>query len=386
MQFQKFPDAAPIVPNDWTVLTTAAPPPAAASAQPAVDLKSNAADSDEDAGADAAKDKNKNNSQPPPAWHGTILPVGDGDIWLTSAFAGFHEYIAREKQLLKGHENDKDSEKDKPTDPDSDDVLTLDERDELAVSLFQYRASALGEGMDRQSVALWAIKSDLSDDKWFRSASGRGVMLLSELRRRFGGEKFDAAMDAFGRAHAGQEVDSQAFITAMSSIGGPGLNDFFSRWLDGGDALPTLELAAVTSEQKDSKFIVSGKILSHGGCAPANIDVTVETDDDETTTTIPFISVAAEFHVTCDDKPARVVVNKYGKSPCVNGWNWSGSAYRRDLEHTMIIYGTRDGGGCQQDRGPKASAGNCRSMGTCLWCPSRPTRTSAMTICADIIS
>jgi hypothetical protein len=351
---KSFPEAAPIVPNEWTVLTTAAPPPAGADAKLAVDLKDNSGD--DTAGTDAAKDKDKH-GQPPPAWHGTILPTGDGDVWLTSGFARFHDYVAREKQLIKSHENDKDNDKDharegardngkgnakdKPTDPGSDDVLTQDERDELAVMLFDSRTEALSEGMDRQSVALRAIKSDFTDDRWFRSASGRGVTLLGELRRRLGPDKFDAAMDAFGRAHAGQRVESQSFTAAINAGAAQNLNNFFTQWLDGTDALPTLELSPVSSEEKDGKYIVSGRILSRGGCTPSNIDVTVETDDDETTTQVPFTSDVAEFHVTSDKKPARVIVNKYGRTPCVNGWNWSSSAYFRDLEHTLIVYGTR---------------------------------------------
>ncbi len=195
--------------------------------------------------------------------------------------------------MFKGHEKVND----KTTDPFGTDPLTQEERDELAVSLFQYRASALAQGNALQSLPLRKIRSDLSDDKWFLSASGRGVMLLSELRRRIGPEQFDAAMDAFGRAHAGQPVDSQAFITAMSAAGGQDVKSFFSRWLDNPDALPTLELSAVTSEQKESKFTVSGRVLSHGGCTPSNIDLTVETEDGETTSTFPFQSEAAPISI-----------------------------------------------------------------------------------------
>jgi hypothetical protein len=330
----KFPDAQAIVPNDWTVLTTAAPPAAAAGARAAVDLKSSAGDSDEEA-------EDKQNPTPAPAWHGTILPAGDGDIWLASSFAFFHDYVAREKQMLKGHENDKEADKEKSAVSGGENVLTQDERDELAVDLFQSRAAAMSEGMSKGSVPLRKIAWDPSDDTWFLSAAGRGVLLLSELRMRIGPEKFDAAMDAFGRAHAGRQVDSEAFAAAMSAANGGSLDDLFSRWLEGTDALPALELAGVRSEKKGEEYVVSGRVLSHGGGGPGKIDVTVETDDDETTSTFPFVSGVAEFAVSSDAKPARVVVNKYGRTPCVNGWNWSGEAYKRDLAHTLIIYGTR---------------------------------------------
>jgi len=331
---KQYPAAAPIVPSGWTVLTTAAPPPASAGAATPVDLKSG----DDDGSADSGKDKN---TLPPPAWHGTILPAGDGDIWLASAFARFHDYVARERQLLKTHSSDKADATEKPSESDPDAALKPDERDELAVMLFNARAEALSEGMAQQPAALRTIKSDFSDDRWFRSASGRGVMLLSELRRRLGPETFDAAMESFGRAHAGQAVDSQAFIDTMNSVNDRGLNGFFSCWLDTTDALPTLELASVVSEQKDSKYVVSGRVLSHGGCTPVNVDVTIETGDGETTTVVPFASDAAGFHIPTDKKPKRLVVNKYGSTPCANGWNWPAAAYLRDLDHTLIVYGIR---------------------------------------------
>jgi hypothetical protein len=324
----KFPDAVPIVPNDWTTITTAAPPPADPAAASAVDLNP-AGDEDADV------DKDKGTPPPPIVWHGTILPATDGDIWLTSSFAWFHDYVSREKQMLKGHDSDKSAG------PATDDILTQDERDELAVTLFHNRAMALSEGMTLHSVPLSAIKSDPSDDKWYRTASGRGVMLLSELRRRLGSENFNAAMEAFGRAHAGQTVDTQSFITAMNAASGTNLNDFFSRWLDSTNALPSLELSPVTTEQKDTKFTVSGRVLSHGGCTPASIDVTIETADDETTTTVPFVSDTADFHITSDKKPTRIVVDKYGTTPCLNGWIWPGHAFMRDLPHTTIVYGSR---------------------------------------------
>ena len=34
-----------------------------------------------------------------PAWHGTILPATDGDIWLAVAFAEYERYVAKEKAM-----------------------------------------------------------------------------------------------------------------------------------------------------------------------------------------------------------------------------------------------------------------------------------------------
>jgi hypothetical protein len=276
--------------------------------------------------------------QPPPAWHGTILPAGDGDIWLASAFARFQDYAARERQMLKGNLSDK--AKDKSADPGAAE-LTADQRDRLAAELFEFRASALASGAPARAVTLRQIVADASDDSWFWAASGRGTLLLAELRRRVGADRFDEAMDAFGRAHAGKPVDTGAFVSAMSSIEKSNLKEFFTRWLESTDALPTLTLSSASSDPKDGSFVVTGEITSHGGCPPANVDVTLETDDGETTTAIPFETSAAKFRLTSDHKPTRVVVDKYGQTPIANGWSWVGHAFIHDLQHTLIVYGTR---------------------------------------------
>jgi hypothetical protein len=344
-QREASPDVKPIVPSDWTVLTTDAPDLSCCDpAVTAVDLKSAAPDKDN---ADRPEDDHKR-LLPPPVWHGTILPAGDGDVWLASAFARFHDNVARERELLRKHEKAREDDKapdakDKPKDNADATGLTPAERDELALGLFEARSAALTDALAARSVPLRKLTFDASDDGPFRSAHGRGVMLLAELRRRMGAARFDAAMDAFGRAHAGLTVDSDAFVNAMSSIdgAGPGLKDFFAQWLDSADALPTLELKTVSSEHKDAEYIVTGEILSHGGCTPASIDVTVESEAGETTKTFPFDSALARFRMSGDETPTRVVVNKYGQTPCTNGWNWSCSAFQRDLQHTLIIYGTR---------------------------------------------
>jgi len=336
---EMMPGVPPIVPNDWTVLTTTPPAEANAELAEAVDLKS-----DKSGGGDGGMDR-KLKPPPLPAWHGTILPASESDDWLASSFAEFEGYVAREKQMIKGHAKDERDYKSKsatqPTTRSSDNGLSREERDELAVRLFSFRSMALGAGSSRLSVPLGAMKADPADDTWNLSATGRGVMLLSELRRRIGAEKFDAAMDAFGRANAGKPVDTKAFVAAITKAGGAGIGDVFTKWLDGTDVLPTLELSAVHSDMNHDGYAVSGRVVSNGGCTPASIDVTVETKDGETTETFLFESGAAAFNISTDAKPTRAVVNKYGQTPILNGWIHGAYAYKRDLEKTLIIYGTR---------------------------------------------
>ena len=328
---ERFPDVAPLVPSDWTVLTTDPPPAPRPESPVAIDLNpSDKGDGDDN--DDAHK------SQPPPAWHGTILPASDADVWLASAFARFHDYVARERQMLAGNEADKSKDK---SGNGSMVELTPDQRDQLAVQLFEFRASALGTSGPAQATALRKIVADPTDDAWFRAASGRGSLLLEELRRRVGADQFDAAMDVFGRAHAGKAADSAAFVAAMSAIDKVNVKEFFARWLDSSDPLPMLKLDSVSSEQKDGSYIVTGEITSHGGCTPANVDVTLESEDGETTTTVAFESANAKFRLTNDKKPTRIVVNKYGQTPIANGWNWAAHTFMHDLRHTLIVYGTR---------------------------------------------
>ena len=97
----------------------------------------------------------------------------------------------------------------------------------------------------------------------------------------------------------------------------------------------------MATEHHDSDYTVTAQVRSQGGCAPANVEVTVETEDGETSNTFAFEGGTAKVQIKCDKKPTRIIVNKYGQTPCANGFNWSPMAYRRDLEHTLIIYGTR---------------------------------------------
>jgi len=62
----------------------------------------------------------------------------------------------------------------------------------------------------------------------------------------------------------------------------------------------------------------------------------------QTTRTCPFNSAGiAQFKFDSDAKPSRITVNKYAQVPCANTARWSNAAYKRDLEHTLIIYGTK---------------------------------------------
>ncbi|HEY8750238.1 MAG TPA: C45 family autoproteolytic acyltransferase/hydrolase, partial [Tepidisphaeraceae bacterium] len=335
---QQFPAAQPIVPNDWTVLT-ANVPPAESAAKSALAVDLDAGTSSED-----SSDDDDNTPPPPPVWHGTLLPATDADLWLATAFARFHDYVAHEHNLIKGHD------KDNPT-KDNDPAVTMgrltpSECDDLAVQYFAASSAAIQAGAAFNSTPLRQLSVDPSTDAAFQSATGRGFMILAELRRRLGPDKFDAAMDAFGRDHAAKPTTTDAFVQAMAAAAPEddraALKEFFAASLDSPLSLPTLELKSAHCNKHDSNYAVTGSVSSHNGCTPASIDITLETDSSQTTRTFPFNSAGiAQFKFDSDAKPTRITVNKYAQLPCTNTARWSNAAYKRDLEHTLIIYGTK---------------------------------------------
>ena len=125
------------------------------------------------------------------AWHGTLLPESDADIWLAAAFSDYEKIVALEKSLLR-------KAKPKP--------LEKDAQDRLALAQFapqsRWLAATRRNGRD---LPLGEVHSQWEASPWYAIAAGKGVMLLSALRgSQLGNEAFDKALDEFGRAHAGQ--------------------------------------------------------------------------------------------------------------------------------------------------------------------------------------
>jgi hypothetical protein len=86
-----FPPIRPLIGNDWTLLTSEAPSSSSSESKTpgAVDLASSRKKISESS-SDAE-------IPPPPAWHGTLLPRTDGDVWLAAAFADYERAVARER-------------------------------------------------------------------------------------------------------------------------------------------------------------------------------------------------------------------------------------------------------------------------------------------------
>lgn len=187
------PSIRPLVGNDWTTLTAEPPPTSPDDAPEVVDLariRPATPDPDDDNPA-------------VPAWHGTILPKGDADTWLAAAFADYEPIAAR-----KGEAG----------------------RADLALRGARSRYLVATRRLGRD-VPLSEIRSDLAGSDWYEIAAGKGVLLLDALRDAMGPEKFAAMMDDFGRAHAGNAVDTAQFRHHAEKAAGRPLGEFFDRWL-----------------------------------------------------------------------------------------------------------------------------------------------------------
>jgi hypothetical protein len=164
-----------------------------------------------------------------PAWHGTLLPKTDADVWLAAAFADYQRIVALEQAIIKERgdkeKHDKDSKDEKKAVWD-DDLLPV------RVALYGYRSRYLAAVRVKGDVALSKVKSETNDDEWYQIASGKGVLLLDELRHIVGSDDFITMMDEFGRGHAGQRVSAADYVKVATGRWAKKVDGFFDKWLD----------------------------------------------------------------------------------------------------------------------------------------------------------
>jgi hypothetical protein len=206
---KQYPEIRPLVGNPWAVLT--ANPPEGKPAPLALDLHN------------PETGKRVSDSRKPAAdtttvaaWHGTLLPATDADVWLAAAFAGYEPIVALENAYRKQGKG----------------VLSQAEQDAVAVRLFANKADYTLGTRAGQEVPLNKTQADYRHDSWYRIASGKGVLLLNELRNQVGADKFDAMMDEFGRANAGKTVTTAQFVEHAEKAAGKPLKEFFKTWLE----------------------------------------------------------------------------------------------------------------------------------------------------------
>ncbi len=332
-ELKKYKEIRPLVSNPWTVLG-----PGVSVAQ---DENTQAADLS-DPGADhfiSSVDDDKNDGDPPsnPAWHGTILPATDGDIWLASAFAEYEGMVSTERGYAQAQPNK---------------CLCADDYDRVASSLFDARARYFAGVRAGGDVALSEVRWDTGSDGWYKIASGKGVLVLGELRRVMGDEKFLAMMDSFGRAHAGEKASTGDFAAAAGKAAGRDLSAFFKYWTTE-KGLPRLELASVSqaadgdASQQDA-MVIKGVLKAQGGPLPTSIEMTAEQGNDEMTQTVT-ISEKGAFEVHVPSPAGRLVVDKYARAARANGGEAALGAFTGDLPHTLIVYGTADDGAANRE-------------------------------------
>ncbi len=326
-----YPEIDPLVSNPWAIIHGESPTgdePAVA----AVDLdesgeKSSLSDDDD-------RERRRRENEAIPAklvWRGTILPKTDGDIWLAAAFADYHRIVAREKGMLAI------SEKERLCDRDLS---------KLAISLFARRAQYLSGAAVVGDAALVSIRSEDASRAWYRIASGKGVLVLSELRRRLGDDKFVELMDKFGLAHAGKPAGWTEFAEAAAKVAGESLDGFFNYWVKG-TGLPTFALSHIrangpSASGENQRHRIEGVLTTSGGGLPANVEATVETDGDEVTQVVAIDSSTGAFTVESEDAPKRLVVDKYARVARANGGRFDIVSFMHDIEETIIVYGTTD--------------------------------------------
>jgi hypothetical protein len=191
--------------------------------------------------------------------------------------------------------------------------------------------------------------ADVASDRWHSLARGRGALLLNDLRQRLGAEAADRFFDSFGTAHAGGRVTGAEFIAEAGKAAGESLDRYFEPWLEGTDlpALKILECKAERTSGGDSgsgkeSYGVAGRVAAEGGPSPSRIEVTVEFKDGEVTSSFALREGTAEFLFDLEQKPLRVVADKYAAAARKNGGAFLASSFFRDLAETVIVYGTRE--------------------------------------------
>jgi hypothetical protein len=226
---RKFPDIHPLVANDWTVLRVLPP----------------GTDSPRIKPVDLARTGSSTETTPhpvrerPPAWHGTILPKSDGDIWLAAAFAEFERIVGDEKAVKSRAKGAN---------------LGALDRERIELGLFaplsRYLTAVARNG--GKDIPLKGICADLRSDEWYDIATGKGVLVLAQLRSVMGESAFESFLDDFGRAHAGRAVDTAAFFQAAEKAHGQTLSSLAKAWM-GADALASLS-APTRDRQRTGRY------------------------------------------------------------------------------------------------------------------------------------
>jgi hypothetical protein len=317
---QQFPEVKPLVSNPWTILHAGRPKGEADIL--ALDLP----DIRHEGKIAAAALATPAAKPTVAAWHGTILPQSDADVWLATAFANYEKIAALDNALRKQAANKH---------------LGRSDKEQLELALFAYRTEYEAGARAHPEAALEATRSDARQSDWYRVAAGKGVLLLHSLRSQMGAKAFDEMMDAFGRQYAGKTVSTGQFRNHVEKWVGNSRADFFDAWLKQ-TGLPKYHIAVSNLVKVEGKYEATVEIRREKAGSQTALDVTVETAKGEVTKQLHIDGTSARLVVETEDKPLRAVLDKYGQTAKSNGGPYSIFSFQADLEQTMIVYGTTD--------------------------------------------
>jgi hypothetical protein len=216
---QKFPEIRPMVANPWALLHATPPEKVRLTGPAVVDLPDKIKDAESKEKKEERETilRTEDRTGSEPAWHGTLLPKTDADVWLAAGFSDYEKIVTLEKSLRKKHDDGK---------------LTEEDRNRLAVELFGHRSSYLAAARFKGDVPLSKTRSDVNTDEWYRIAAGKGVLLLHELHRTLGTKQFEEMMESFGKQHAGKEVTTAQFREHVEKAASKKVEAFFDGWLN----------------------------------------------------------------------------------------------------------------------------------------------------------
>ena len=350
-EVRRYPEVRPVVSNPWTILHAVPPPDdsrslqiaqgvsASAPADPtpppthAVDLAYAEYRSEAQEDDDGKSDSDASPApMAQPFWHGTLLPKTDADVWLAAAFAEYHDIVAKQRGR---------------SDASLRPCRCADDADAAAVSVFAARARYL-RAAAAGDVPLGHTRSETASDRWYQIASGKGVLLLAEMRNAVGDPAFFDLMDSFGRAHAGKEVTTAEFRAHVEACEHQLPRGFFDFWLNE-TGLPRLRLTGAalrdgpTAADAHRPYRFEARLVADRGPLPPFMDITAEFGgDDEETQHVAIDADSGALHAEFAQHPARVVVDKYGRTARADAGTADVRAFARELDRTLIVAGTQD--------------------------------------------
>jgi hypothetical protein len=322
-EVKRYAEVRPMVSNPWTILVAQhpLPPIKTGPAGPIADLPERL----ESKAVVALRRERDRPLALKPAWHGTLLPKTDADIWLATAFADYEKVVAHEQARRSRSGGG---------------VLSTEDRDRQAVELFAHRSGYMAGARAEGDIPLAKTRPDFTQNNWYRVTAGKGVLVLSELHQLLGDDAFVEIMESFGKEHGGQEVTAAQFQAHLNKTT-KGLDGFIETWTRQ-PGLPTLRLGPITVAGRNGEFRVEGEIQRDESFTRMNVDVTVETGQGEVTKRVLLDAPRTPFTIQTDQSPVRVVVDKLGSTARANGGAFTVTSFYTELEQTLIVYGTGD--------------------------------------------